>query len=51
MKTNKNMVEVNKEMDQANNLQKKSRRKYMLFALLLVVLIAGIIGVIFMTKS
>lgn len=49
--TNKNLVETNKELDQASNLQKRSRRKYVIFSLLLIVLIAGVIGVIFMTKS
>lgn len=51
MNANKNLVETNKELDQANTLQKKSRRKYLLFALLLVVLIAGILGVVLMTKD
>ncbi len=38
-------------MDEANRLQKKSRRKYMIFALLLIVLVAAVIGVVFMVKN
>ncbi len=51
MTTNKNLVEANKELGQANTLQKKARRKYCLFALLLVVLVSVVIGIVFLTKS
>jgi t-SNARE complex subunit (syntaxin) len=51
MNTNKNLVEANKELVVANNLQRKSRRKYCLFALLLVVLVSVVIGVIFFFRS
>jgi t-SNARE complex subunit (syntaxin) len=51
MTTNKNLVEANKELNQANTLQKKARRKYCLFALLLIVLVSAVIGIVFLTKS
>jgi hypothetical protein len=51
MNTNKNLVEANKELVEANNLQKKSRRKYCLFGVLVVFLISAIIGVVFLFKS
>lgn len=51
MTTNKNLVETNKELVVANTLQKKSRRKYCLFALLLIVLVSVVIGVVFLFRS
>ena len=51
MTTNKNLVETNKELVEANTLQKKSRRKYCLFAILLIVLVSVVIGIVYLTKS
>jgi len=50
MRSNKNLVESNKELDEASKLQKKSRRKYLLFALLLIVLVVGGVGAYFLTR-
>ena len=50
MKSNKNLIESNKELDEASKLQKKSRRKYLLCALLLIILIAGGVGAYFFTQ-
>ncbi len=50
MKSNRNLIESNKEMDEANKLQKKSKRKYLLCALLLIILIAGGVGAYLFTR-
>lgn len=46
MKTNKNLVQANENMDQAATLQKKSRKKYLIFLLIVVVLVAVVVGIV-----
>jgi t-SNARE complex subunit (syntaxin) len=48
MKTNKNVVETNNQMDDANTLQKKARRKTMWIVgiiLVCIIIVGGIIWI------
>ena len=38
-------------MDEASKMQKKSRRKYVIFALLLILLVIGVLGIVFIIKE
>ncbi len=47
MRTNKNLIEANNELDSASKLQKKFKRKYFLCALMIIILVLAVLGVVF----
>lgn len=47
LKTQKNVEQTNEEMTQASTLQKKSRKKYILLALLVLFLVGIVLGLVF----
>jgi t-SNARE complex subunit (syntaxin) len=47
MKSNKNLVLTNQELNQASKLQRKSRKKYIVFAIILIALIGAGVGFFF----
>jgi t-SNARE complex subunit (syntaxin) len=51
MKTNKNLVQANENMEQASKLQKKSRKKYIIFTTIIILIVAVILGMIFILKD
>ena len=51
MKTNKNLVDTNQNLEEASTLQQKSRRKYVLLVGLLILIIVAVGGVIWISVS
>jgi len=51
MKTNKNLVDANQNLEEASTLQQKSRRKYVLLVGLLILIIVAVGGVIWISVS
>lgn len=47
MKTNRNMVVANENIEEASKLQSKSRKKYLIFLLIIIIVIAAVVGFVF----
>jgi t-SNARE complex subunit (syntaxin) len=47
MNTNRNMVQANEQLDEATELQKKSKKKYIFLVVLILLIILAVGGVIF----
>lgn len=50
MRTNKNVVEATGHMEEANTLQKKSRKKTICLVALILLIVGVVIGVVFIVK-
>lgn len=46
MKANQNVVQTNKNLEEASTQQKKSRKKYIIFLLIIVVAVAVVAGIV-----
>ena len=51
MNANRNLTDANKQMDEAKELQKKSRKKYIILVIIILILIAIGVGVAVILKS
>jgi len=51
LKTNKNVVEANAQMEEANTLQKKSRKKTIWLVALIILIVAVVIGIVFIIRG
>lgn len=47
MNTNRNLVQANEQLDEANDLQKKSKKKYIFMVVLILLIVLAVAGVIF----
>lgn len=51
MKTNNNLTDANKNLEEANTLQQKSRRKYVILVSILILIIIVVAGVIYISVT
>ena len=51
MNTNRNLTKANEHLDDAQALQKKSKRKYILLVVIIIVILAAAGGILFFVLS